>query len=269
MGAWDGVGSAGIGIASGALGMIGQRRRERRSNRNQRGMMNLQYGNQRKLNAQGQQLQMKTWRDTGYGAQMEMMKDAGLNPALMYGQSGGGGQTTGSQGGGSAGSGGAAQPQSMDIAGHAQTAMTASTIALQKSQANKNEAEASSIRGEEGTKGQSEIAKMVAETTTEGWKQTVMEAEKWLKETQVNSEITKQNLNEEQRFDIRKKRDPMIQNMEKDLIVKGIQIKAQESGIKMNDARINEMWHKIRQEWAKAGFKGLDAIIGNVIRVRK
>ena len=35
------------------------------------------------------------WEKTNYSAQKEQMKKAGLNPALMYGMSGGGGVTTG------------------------------------------------------------------------------------------------------------------------------------------------------------------------------
>ncbi len=265
----QGLITAGVGLASGALGMIGQRRRERRANRNQRNMMNLQYENQSKLNQQGHDLGLKMWNDTGYGAQMKQMDEAGLNPSLMYGQSGGGGQTAASASGGSAASGGAAQPQPMDIGQHANAAMTASTIQLQKSQADKNTAEAASIRGEEGTKGASEIQKMIAETTTESYKQTVMEAERWLKEDQSVNVRQDSNLKSEQRYDISEKRNPMIENMQKDLIVKGMQIEAGKSGIQMNDARINELWHKIRQEWMKAGFKGLDSIIGNTIKVRK
>jgi hypothetical protein len=33
------------------------------------------------------------WKDTNYGAQVEQMKLAGINPALLYGKGGGGGQT--------------------------------------------------------------------------------------------------------------------------------------------------------------------------------
>lgn len=40
--------------------------------------------------------QMKMWQATNYKAQMDQLKQAGLNPALMYGKGGGGGATTGS-----------------------------------------------------------------------------------------------------------------------------------------------------------------------------
>ena len=60
-----------------------------------------QFENQQALNQQGHNLQLDMWNKTNFGAQMEHLKKAGLNPALMYKQGGAGGQT-GSQGGGSA-----------------------------------------------------------------------------------------------------------------------------------------------------------------------
>lgn len=50
------------------------------------------------------QKQMDMWNATNYAAQVQHMKSAGLNPAMIYGMSGGGGVTTGSGGGQSGGS---------------------------------------------------------------------------------------------------------------------------------------------------------------------
>jgi len=70
-------------------------------------LMNQAQQNQYALNVQGQQLQMDMWNQTNYGAQMEHMRKAGLNPALMYGKGAGQGGTTGSQTGGQAAKGNA------------------------------------------------------------------------------------------------------------------------------------------------------------------
>jgi hypothetical protein len=86
------------------------------------------------------------WKKTNYPAQIEMMKEAGLNPALMYGQAGAGGQT-GSQGGGSAASGQAPQQyQPMDM----QNLMMGAQIANLNANTKKTEAEAENEAG--GTK---------------------------------------------------------------------------------------------------------------------
>ena len=89
------------------MGVALGRAETKRGNATERGFMEQQYQNQRSLNQQGHDLQMDMWNKTNYGAQLQHMKDAGLNPALMYGMGGGGGATTGSQGGGSAAKGNA------------------------------------------------------------------------------------------------------------------------------------------------------------------
>jgi hypothetical protein len=94
--------------------MIGGHSQERRNYRNNRKMMELQYQNQRGLNQQGHDLQMDMWNKTNAAAQVQHYKDAGLNPALMYGTSGATG-TTGSQGGGNANMGSSQQGRVMDL----------------------------------------------------------------------------------------------------------------------------------------------------------
>lgn len=76
-----------------------------------------QYENQRKLNEQGQQLGMKTWEETNYLPQRQQMEKAGLNVGMMYGMSGGGGQTTSTPSGGSASQAPTIAPQGGAIAG--------------------------------------------------------------------------------------------------------------------------------------------------------
>lgn len=137
------VGAALIGAASNGLGMIAQNSRARKQHNRQKELMGIQLKNQQELNKQGQALQMKTWQDTGYGAQMKMMKEAGLNPGLMYGMSGGGGQTTGSQGGGSAQGGNSHAP--MDIGATVQMAKALSEINLNNKKANESDENAGKI----------------------------------------------------------------------------------------------------------------------------
>ena len=105
------------GVGSGVSelwGMIGGHGQERRGYRNNRNLMQFQYENQRRLNEQGRDIQMDIWNKTNAAAQVQHYKDAGLNPALMYGTSGATG-TTGSQGGGSASMGSSQQGRVMDL----------------------------------------------------------------------------------------------------------------------------------------------------------
>lgn len=127
-----------------------------RASKQQKEIQNRSFSMQKKLNQQGHDLQMDMWNKTNYGAQLGHMKDAGLNPALMYGMSGGGGATTGSQGGGSAPGG--SQPRQMDL----------QLIKAQKenveADTEKKSAETDNIRGVEGTQGAQSIAESIART---------------------------------------------------------------------------------------------------------
>jgi len=134
-----------------------------RANKQEKGMAEQQYQNQRKLNEQGHGLQMDMWNKTNYGAQLKHMKDAGLNPALMYGMGGGGGATTGSQGGGSAAKGNAQKQMGIESA-MAQSQMKLNDNLGKKAQKEGDLAQSKSddIRGVKGTQG----AQVIAESIT-------------------------------------------------------------------------------------------------------
>ena len=61
--------------------------------------MALQFGYNSMMQQQGQRNNKEMWDYTNYEKQRKHMEAAGLNPALMYGQGGGGGaSTSGAQG---------------------------------------------------------------------------------------------------------------------------------------------------------------------------
>lgn len=92
---------AGIGqqVAQGALGIGLAAYNDNRQEIQNRKFMNQQLGMNKEMADYNMQKQMEMWEKTNYSAQMAQMKKAGINPALLYGMSGGGGVTTGNPGG--------------------------------------------------------------------------------------------------------------------------------------------------------------------------
>lgn len=89
------LGNAAIGIGSGLIeAFTGYEMGRNNANR--------QYRQTKKLMDYQNLKAMEMWHNTGYGPQVEQMRKAGINPALMYGMGGGGAQTTGSTGGSAA-----------------------------------------------------------------------------------------------------------------------------------------------------------------------
>lgn len=170
--------------AGGALGMIGQRKRATRQHRRQKELMGIQFDNQKALNEQGAALQLQQWKDTNYPAQMEMIKEAGLNPAMLYGMGGSGGATTGSQGGGNAASGSAAAP--MDIGSVISASKAAAEIALLTAQKEKTESETNVIDGT-NERGRLELGNLSADIENKDQQRDVMKAEE--RYTNISSAI--------------------------------------------------------------------------------
>lgn len=84
-------------IAAGAVtSLIGNKVNASERRKEQERGMAMQLEANKEMAELNYQQQMKMWHDTNYTAQREELEKAGLNPALLYGQTGGGGATTGS-----------------------------------------------------------------------------------------------------------------------------------------------------------------------------
>ena len=163
---WEGIAGA---IQEGVynnLSMLYNDLSAQRSNRWQKQLMDIQFRNQKSLDKYGSELQYEMWEKTNYPAQVAMLKEAGLNPALLYGKGGPGGMT-GSQTGGSATGGNAPQTQSPHFMSISASLAQGAQIELMKAEANKANAEAENLRGVVREEAETRISKMVAETSNE------------------------------------------------------------------------------------------------------
>lgn len=162
-------------------------------------IMALQNQYQREAAAQSQQYAKDYWDYTNVENQKEHLKNAGLNPALLYGQGGGGGMGL---------SGGARQespeqPQSNPVAMALQTQqieqqrrMNDAQIALAEAQAEKAKSEAKKIGGVDIEEGYKRIEEMSAKIDSLIAEKKYKEAETELSRAKKETEETIQRLNE-------------------------------------------------------------------------
>ena len=93
------IGELGMQAASGAvdagLGLLLQSHNDRRQLRQQEKLNQQSLAFNQKLYDYQNSKQLEFWQKTNYPAQVEQLKKAGLNPALLYGSGGSGGAITG------------------------------------------------------------------------------------------------------------------------------------------------------------------------------
>lgn len=300
------TGGEALGAGVGLLGMIGQEHRAGQQHNRQKELMDIQNQNQRALNEQGQQLQMKTWNETNAAAQMEHYKEAGLNPALMYGGSGAGGQT-GSQGGGSAAGGNAAAP--MDIGNAIQAGLAVAQTKNINADTKKKESEVGGIEAltnlnrkglekadaeitlklkQAGTeeekqdliKQQTEVQRLLQgltgqQTKTEEKRTDLVGAQAGIAQTEdeikwATKEDQKAIIQEEAKLQgLRgEKTKNEIDEIAENILVKRLKQAEQRAGIKLTNEQREAIWHKTWQGWTNSGFNGLTKIIQGIAQFK-
>lgn len=182
----------GLGLAqqaaSGGMGILFQRQNDRRQLKQQQKLQDQQIAGQKELTdySYGKQLQM--WKDTSYQAQMEQLKAAGLNPGLIYGMGGAGGQTTGSPGqtgvtGGQAPGGGREIQDAIGMG--MQIQMNKAQIALLEAQASKTKAEETKLTGVDTQEVTQRISLMAQQEDNARWQTELLRLDKALKDLEV------------------------------------------------------------------------------------
>ena len=129
-----------------------QDERNKKQHNQQIELMDIQKKNQRELNEHGHKLGYEMWKKTNYPAQVKMMEAAGINPGLMYGSAGQGGQSTSPSGGGASGGNAPTQADTK-----MQTTMMGLEAQMMEAAVRKTNAEAKKIAEVDTTKVENEI----------------------------------------------------------------------------------------------------------------
>lgn len=283
-------GAAG-GVIGTGLGLLLEGHNDRRQQRQQKALTEIQSNANKQLASHNYDLQMKMWEETNYKAQMEQLEKAGLNPGLIYGMSGGGGATTNAAQAGAV-SGGTAQGNSGEAMG-----MMMNRMQLEMMQAQKENIQADTENKQADTLNKPKVGAQIDQSISSAKSQqavTDIEAQvKALQQLQLEATFDKQMETIINSADIIAENLKIIQN-DADIsaetkeaqiikarteaaneILKGQAIK---QGIKVDEATIQKIAADIAQGWSRIGieqfkaeieanFKGLDKIAGNLIEM--
>jgi hypothetical protein len=210
MGLFDAIASTGNTITSGifqlggmALGNKWAKQAAERQHKYNKEIMKIQHGYNIESQQLGQQYNKEMWDYTNYENQKRHLEAAGLNPALLYGMSGGGGATAaGAQGSGSSAVGGNEM-----AAGNAQKAMGLmmgeqwSRIASNLADAALKKAKTNKVKGVDTDLQNANIEYIIAQTSNEKVKKgliyantRLLDAQEELQRTSVD--YTKQKTDE-------------------------------------------------------------------------
>lgn len=187
------LGMIGASVGNKILGnftdkIFGASESEKRQFANEKEMMGLQAKYNEELANNNQQRAKNLWDYTNYENQKEHLINAGLNPALLYGQSGGGGAST--SGAGQAN--GVGNPGSQAVMMGIQAKNIEAQTNLANAQAKKAEAEAAKTSGTDTEESQSRIGLNEALKEMNKTLSKLQEMNTNLSEAQIETERAKQ-----------------------------------------------------------------------------
>lgn len=179
-----GAGNIGMQAMNFGAGILLQGLNDRRQEQQQQSLTNIQVRAQKDLANYNLEKQIELWQRTGYGPQVEQMVAAGINPALMYGMKGGGGQTAAANPGQV--TGGQATGQQGEVMAmmqnNVQMQLAEAQIELAKSQAKKNNVEADKTAGVDTDEANTRIESLKQGITNQQAQEAILKVEKNLKD---------------------------------------------------------------------------------------
>lgn len=273
---WGGLVGGALGIASGFAGRLFARQDDARQLKQQAELNKQTVASQKEMADYNYKNQLSMWEATSYGAQKEQMEKAGLNPALMYGQGGGGGVTTGGTGGtgasggqaaNSAATSGAATQQGM---GMMQAAMMTAQTENIKADTAKKEVEATKMAGVDtenvaANTGLTNVKARFAEIETQVAGKTQNDAIRYIVEeankmgAEANIKANDQTISDS----TMKEQRTIVQQEAIGAILKNA---ATRTSINLDQAKINEISQTLMQKWEqlKLGKEGLQVARDNM-----
>lgn len=262
-------------VTSGILGIVAGKQQDKRQYKMAEKMQALQIQGNKELTDYNAAKQLQMWKDTSYGAQKEQMQLAGLNPALMYGMGGGGGQSN------SVATGSVAHGGGPSTGGELQAVMgMGMQLQLLKAQKENIEADTELKKANASTSNvQTEVLKVTNELQKIDL--TVNKETVWSRINEIASKaIEQQEKGIQAGIQTEIQRETVNDNITRikaEAINVGIQKSVMESGIEVNKAAISKMAADIAQRGQeidiktfeaefKANFPGVGNVTGNLLQ---
>lgn len=239
-------------------------------------MQDLQMKGQKEMTDFNMKKQMEMWENTGYGAQVDQMKRAGINPALLYGMGSGGGQTANVE----AGNVGGQQAQApQGVKGGEGMGLMVGQMGLLQAQKENIEADTANKKADAANKGsQTDLNKLDLQFKKDSYEDNL----DIIRATFSNLQEDANRKNRENVIgDATVKQQILKATLENELIA--AQTNATDQQIEQSKAQIQKWSQEIAQEWysldikerelklktweaeIKANFPGISQTIGKII----
>lgn len=167
---------------NGIMGIFLGKSQDKRQIKQQQKLQDMQIAGSKQMTDYNMGKQLEMWKATGPTGMKEQLKEAGLNPGLMYGMSGGGGQTVGSAAGNV--SGGTAPSGGREVQDMMGMGLMNAQKQLIEAQANNLNADTENKRGAERENTQASTGKLIQETDNARTQQKLMKVQTEIAEFQ-------------------------------------------------------------------------------------